>query len=352
MTQLAGSAPGLQNERMLALMRATASLGDRALVRDIREAATEIGLRAHQTTAAAESRIETLENRLRLGRPPVQPTPTAAGSIEPSTSAPQARALDGAAVDHGIQSARRFGGTPGDEGPAQAGGQRQRQQARPVVDVLLSGMRPKDQGTGAPWDPPPTPMAERLTVFEKRMQEGADEQAFRRAERSGRAALDAMQGFSAGEGAAVMNRIREASRTEPGGIAAVLSEMRDGGRFADLRKEFNAALATERGVAAAYDKAASALGRYGQDRASVQDIIGRRADASAIMARFQEIDAEIGQAAAITPSRADGRRMIDDLAEKAAETLHRAVEAVKSAFNRSPSADAASRPAPAPSMSG
>ena len=44
-----------------------------------------------------------------------------------------------------------------------------------------------------------------------------------------------------------MNRIREAARSEPGGMAAVLSEMRVGGRFADLRQQFNNALETERG---------------------------------------------------------------------------------------------------------
>jgi hypothetical protein len=48
-----------------------------------------------------------------------------------------------------------------------------------------------------------------------------------------------------------MNRIRVAARAEPGGIAAVLSEMRQGGRFADLRQQFNNALETGRGVMAA-----------------------------------------------------------------------------------------------------
>src|SRR5207249_3425383 len=102
--------------------------------------------------------------------------------------------------------------------------------------------------------------------------------------------------FSANEGATVMARIREAARTEPGGMAAVLSEMREGGRFFDLRQQFNNALETERGVAGAYDKAAAALGRYAQDRTAVQDIIGRRPDADALTARFEQVDARIGEA--------------------------------------------------------
>jgi enoyl-CoA hydratase/carnithine racemase len=42
---------------------------------------------------------------------------------------------------------------------------------------------------------------------------------------------------------------------------------------------------------------------------------------------------------------------MDDLAQKAGELLQRAVDAAKSLFNRSPSAVAATRGAPAPSMS-
>jgi hypothetical protein len=212
-------------------------------------------------------------------------------------------------------------------------------------------MRPKDQGSGAPWSPPPTPLAGRLAAFESQMLERRGERALGRAEKSGRAALDALDTFRTGEGAIVMNRIRAAARAEPGGIAAVLAEMRGGGRFADLRQQFNNALETERGVAAAYDKAAAALARYGEDRVSTEQIIARRPDATNLSAKFEQMDAQIGEAAGGTPSRRDGKSMMDDLAQRAAELLQRAVDAAKSFFNRSPSAEAATRAAPAPSMS-
>ena len=67
------------------------------------------------------------------------------------------------------------------------------------------------------------------------MRAGRDEIALRDAEKSGHAALDALEGFRTGEGADVMSRIQEAARSDPGGMAGVLSEMREGGRFADLR---------------------------------------------------------------------------------------------------------------------
>jgi hypothetical protein len=104
-------------------------------------------------------------------------------------------------------------------------------------------------------------MAGRLAAFESQMQERRDERALGRVERSGRAALEALDAFRIGEGAIMMNRIRAAARTEPGGIAAVLSEMRQGGRFADLRQQFNSALETERGVMAAVDALKSAFNR-------------------------------------------------------------------------------------------
>ena len=57
-----------------------------------------------------------------------------------------------------------------------------------------------------------------------------------------------------------------------GGMSAVLSEMRDGGKFADLRRQFNNALETDLGLARAYDKASAALRTFDKDRSSVQDL--------------------------------------------------------------------------------
>jgi hypothetical protein len=212
-------------------------------------------------------------------------------------------------------------------------------------------MRGRGQGSGAPWDPPHTPIAGRFAAFEQQIRDSAGERALQRAEKSGRSALNALEDFRTGEGATVMNRIQEAARSEPGGMAAVLSEMRIGGRFADLRQQFNNALETERGVGAACDKAAAALARYGQHRVGIEEVIARRPDAANLSAKFEQMDAQIGEAAASTPSRRGGKTMVDDLAQKAAELLDRAVDTVRSAFGRSQSAEATSRAAPAPAMS-
>jgi hypothetical protein len=345
-TRLAGSATGLENDRMLALMRATPGIDDRAVIRDIRRAATEIGQQADQSTAPIRSQIDVLENRVRLAQRPAEAGPEPASQSAGSRSAasaeppPQARQTpDERADDSAREQAQQ----------ARAGG-RQRLFRPGALDVVLRGMRPGDQGNGAPWDPNPTPLGPRLSAFQEKMVAGRDEIAIRDIEKSGRAALDALEGFRTGEGAVVMNRIQQAARSEPGGMAGVLAEMREGGRFRDLRQQFNNALADEKGVTQAYDKAANALARYGRDRVGIEQVIARRPDAANLSAKFEQMDAQIGEAAAGTPSRRDGKNMVEDLARQAAELIQRAVDTVKSVFNRSPSAEAGSRAAPSPSM--
>ena len=337
MTRLAATAPGLENERMGALMRVTASLEDKRLIRDLREIGTEIGRQTDQNTPSIQSSIEALENRVRLARRPAEAHPDMRHmASERPQGVGTARGPDPSRHDNpALERSPRFG------------------QAYPegTLDTILRGMRPNAEGREAPRGQLLTPMAGRLAAFESQIRESRDERALGRAERSGRAALEALDAFRTGEGVIVMNRIRAAARAEPGGMAAVLSKMRAGGRFADLRQQFNNALETERGIAAAYDKAAAALARYGQDRVGIEQVIARRPDAANLSAKFEQMDAQIGEAADGTPSRRDGKSMMDDLAQRAAELLHRAVDAVKSAFNRSRSAEAATRAAPAPSMS-
>jgi hypothetical protein len=60
------------------------------------------------------------------------------------------------------------------------------------------------------------------------------------------------------------------------------------------------------------------------------------------------MDAEIGKAAAATPSKTEGRSMMEDLTKQAAELLQHAVDAVKAMFTRSPSPSASSSPSPSP----
>lgn len=356
MTQLAGTAVGLTNERMQVLMGATATIQDRSLVADIREAGKGIGRRVDQTGPETESQIDMLENRARLTPRPADP--------EVNTRPPGARGLDGESPQPsgplddydrpssgagGPVNGSRYNGNPNGNANLNAGNnQGQVTIQHSVLDTLLRGMRPDAKQAQPPWEPPATPVADRLAASERQTQMQSDDRTLASAEKRGRAALDALQGFTNGEGAAVMSKIREAAKTVPGGMPQVLSEMREGGRFADLRKQFGNALSDDAGFAAAYDKAAGALAAYGKNRTEIEPILARRPDAAAFTQRLTEMDAEIGKAASATPSKVEGRSMMEDLTKQAAELLRRAVDAVKAAFSRSPSTSASSSPSPSP----
>jgi hypothetical protein len=162
--------------------------------------------------------------------------------------------------------------------------------------------------------------------------------------------MEAIQAFAQGPTSNILTKIQDAAKAEPGGMQAVLSEMREGGRFASLRSQFNTDLVMERGAAAAWDRMAGSLQQYGADRAAVAAIGARQNTAAALDARFEKMDAEIGKAVSVIPSKQDGQSVMDDLGDKVREILDRAINAVKSAF--SPSAErnarASASPSPAP----
>jgi hypothetical protein len=360
MTQLAGTAVGLTNKRMQALMGATERIQDHSLVTDIREAGKGIGRRVDQSGPETESQIDMLENRARLTPRPADPQarvrpPGAQGPD--SAIRPPSRPPNGPTDDHvgpgsgpgGPPNGTRLNGNlNGNINQSAGNGLGQATIQHSVLDTLLRAMRPDAKQPQPPWEPPATPVADRLAASERQAQTQADDRTLASAEKRGRAALDALQGFTNGEGAAVMSKIREAAKTEPGGMQQVLSEMRDGGRFADLRKQFGNALSDDAGFAAAYDKAAGALAAYGKNRTEIEPILAGRPDAAAFTRRLTEMDAEIGKAASATPSKAEGRNMMEDLTKQAAELLQRAVDAVKTAFSRSPSRGVSSSPSPGP----
>ena len=343
--RMAGTVPGLENERLIALLQTTAKIGDQAIVQDIRRAGTEVGRQADQNTETIRSQIDVLEHKARNAdpAPPLSPAP----ADQPSPSAAAGTPAGGR--QNQADNASRP--TDPDQQPqltaSRYGTADSAVYAKTVIDGVLAGLRGAAAPAGAaPWDAQPQPLGDRLAAFQARMREGRDDINLRGAESAGRAALDAMEGFRTGEGATVMNRIQSAARSDPEGISGILSEMREGGRYQDLRQQFNNALKDETGFAHAYDQAAEALAKYGEARSGVEQIIARRPDAANLSAKFQQLDAEIGEAAGNAPSRREGKNMLDDLTRQAGEIIQRAVDTVKSFFTKS--GPEASQPGPSP----
>ena len=158
------------------------------------------------------------------------------------------------------------------------------------------------------------------------------------AQQAGERAVSALDGLSATPGGATLARVREAAQGDPGGIQAVVEGMRPGGRFAELRTTFNAALAQDRAFASTYDRAVRDVMAYGQARLKVDGDDG-----------FEAMDRIIGQASQALPGRKDGRSVQDELAEKAAkvaEFLKNAVLRVGAAISSAP----ALKPAVSPKL--
>jgi hypothetical protein len=214
-----------------------------------------------------------------------------------------------------------------------------------ILDTLTAVLRGNGQPNNAPWDPAPTPLGTRLQAFEAKVAARQQDEGIERVQNWARAAANAIDGFRNTEGATIMNRIQTAARAEPGGMATVLSEMRQGGKFGDLRQAFDKALIDDKGFGAAYDKAATALARYGSGREKVEQIIAKRPDAANLAAKFEQLDGEIGEKASSIPSRNQGKNMLDDISTTIAEILQRAADKVRAIFRPSPTVSPSASPA-------
>jgi hypothetical protein len=328
MTLLATTLPGLHNERLQTLLRETPAIADRALVREIRAGAGRaVSSDFDQHSPAITRQVDELFDKV------YPPAPAAAGAAQ--ASAPATATGIGAAATQTSRQMQPQDGLVTHEatGPK-------------ALLSIFRGFRDPAGATREPWDPPPAPLGSRLAEFASRLGARNEERQLADAERSGRAALDALQEFNRGAGAGVLTRIRDAARNDPGGFPAVIAQMREGGKYAELRTQFNSALATEKGLGAAYDRAAVALGQYGAQRTAADTIITRRPDAAAINSRFEQIDADLGQAASVIPGRQDGKSALDEIAEKARQIMTRAVESIRSLFGRGATATATASASP------
>jgi hypothetical protein len=362
MSRLAVTAPNLKDERLLAMMQATPAIDDKVLVREIRFVATAVGGgRAAEKGGSLHDAVDTLENRVRLAISTPGPTPN--GGDHRST-APEGRSGRPGGTDlDPPQTIRSPGGqetterrSPGWVPPQQQSADTNAQNSPQatvtgrgpgVVAQALAALARHAQQENPNWDRQPTSVVDRSTRHEDAFQQRRDEATIQGAEKSQRAAMEAVRAFSQGPASNILTKIQDAAKAEPGGMPAVLSEMREGGRFASLRSQFNADLVVERGAAAAWDRMAGSLQQYGVDRSAVAAIGARQNTAPALDARFEKMDAEIGKATSIIPSRQDGKSVMDELGDKFREILDRAINAVKSVFT--PSAERNSRPSNGPS---
>ena len=179
---------------------------------------------------------------------------------------------------------------------------------------------------------PASGLRDKLGVFTAdRMQARRDAEEIKGVSQAGTAVLASLEALERQETTGILMKIRDAANAN-GGMERVLSEMRPGGAFEDLRKEFNVALSHDEGFAAAYEKATSALSNYAETRAGMISAPRPRADIN--LARLETLDQEIGAAAKTLPGLKDGKNALDEALEGGKEAVEKAFTAIRQAFTR------------------
>ncbi|TDH62368.1 hypothetical protein E2C06_12225 [Dankookia rubra] len=363
------SYPGLGNPRAQALLRETAAMSSVDLVRQVRRVVCKIAKARDQDTPEVADQLQTLDTQIRvLSGAVASEKPTAAPvSATPATPPPATKAapaVEGsstvaASPGPGVQAevrtdaeGKQDGGTkagavkpPTQEAASQTGGAR-----KSLANHLLSRAKPAPSDGHPPWERITSGLAERLERMEESIADRRAARVVADAESAGRAAMTAVESFVSGLGRHLLERVQTAAAREAGGgLNSVIKEMRQGGKHADLRTEFDEALRTP-AFARSYDQAVKAIGRYAEARQAQMQEFGRRGIDPAKAAAFERIDASLGEDAARIPGREGGKSALQELATKAAEVFMAAVDKVRSLANGAVSANrATASPSPSPS---
>jgi hypothetical protein len=189
-------------------------------------------------------------------------------------------------------------------------------------------------------------LTERHGAYEARQQVKRDAKAIEGAEQAGQAALDALKALENGPAAPILQRIQSAAENNPGGIEKVLEGMKDGGPFADLRKSFDAALAADEKLKAAFENAETALASYAEQRNKITPLLSSHQNAQALSKKFQELDSEIGEAAWTMPGTKEGKSMFEKLSDGASQVFDKIASSLRGAFGNRASATAQPSPGP------
>jgi hypothetical protein len=352
--------PGLKDGKIVRVLKETPTIRDQGFVSEIRDVAREFVAAGELQSTPQFTRIaKTLEDRFLYPSTPSvnttsppnskpQQSATSQQNINtPSNSPAENAQLTPAQAETVIEALRRHererGGKPL---PQPAPGQSAPEQ---VMRTMRAAFPNKAEVV---WSMPANLTAERVTLFAKRLAEGKTHQLLRDAEKSGRQAIEATEQFIQGPGRGILGKMESAASTEPGGMQTVMREMQPGGRYANLRTEFDNAYQQDQIFRGAYDKMVESNTRFGKDRDAItNNYTLRNLDPAQLDDRFQRAEEALGEAVSKVPGKEPGKSALDEMAEKLAEVLRAAVDRVKGMFRPGADADAQPQSRPAPSMS-
>lgn len=382
--KLALSSPGLRHEQLAALVRETAHLRpeDGPLAQDIRRLARS-AVTGSVDVASPEGRkqVEQLTERVQAAKADeptpapraadpapkadpaavrANPTPAAAPAepAEPGQTAVPAAAPAGPEPAGPMPAQPAVSNRPAPtanaratDAPAQTTVNAQQVQFRGTLRDILASARPPEPATPPPWCNEPAPLTGRLGSYEQRQADQNSNQLVTKAREAAQNAVRAVEALGNGPGSGVLSKIKQAAADDPDGLPGVMAGMQPGGKYGQLRAEFNATMTSERAFAASYDKVASAAGQYAMARqAAGTDFARRGVDPAQLESQFAAMDKAIGEGTAAVPGRESGKSLQQELAEKAAEFFRQLMERVKSTISPEPKPGATPAPTPSPGM--
>ncbi|MGO9235699.1 MAG: hypothetical protein ACLP4V_17140 [Methylocella sp.] len=184
------------------------------------------------------------------------------------------------------------------------------------------------------------------TYEQNRMQPRRDEAVLDTVKAAGKNTLQSLKALEDNKDMTlILNRINSAAKQA--GMAAVIEEMRPGGKYADLRKQFNVALDENTHIKNDYENANNNLNAYADQRAEIKEILKARPQARK---DFEELDQDIAKGFFGLPGKEAGKSALDEATDKVKEVLESAVNAVRNAFGRKADQTATTRFAPGPSL--
>jgi len=256
----------------------------------------------------------------------------AEGKASPASDAPGQRGDQrGPATDGGPQ--------PAQNGPAENGSSRVVKGFGfgRIADTLANYIETRPRQTSPDW-------MDRTREFSAQKHEARDRSSLDATEKAGREALDAMRLVREQPASAVMSAMSDAAKHDPNGMAGVLSEMKPGGKYADLHGQYSAEKQNNQAFAAQLDDASAKLGAYGKGREAAEAIGARLNESESVTKRFSALDASIAREAGELPGKDAGKSMFEELGEKASELAKKAIEMISSLVR--PKAEASASPSP------
>ena len=195
---------------------------------------------------------------------------------------------------------------------------------------------------------PATTIASLLPSYtQNRRQPEREGEAIQAAHDAAEKALSNLNHFRADQGAQLLNKIHDAAKTAKGGLPEVLSEMRAGGAYEDLRKEFNALYNQNTAFKETYDKASQTLTDYGQARAAANSAVHNQPQ-NELAGKLKALDEQIAKATEGVPGREEGQSITERLAEKAREIVDAILEKLRKTFDRTNEPSPSPSPSPSP----